>query len=169
MLSGPSRTREVIDALHTRLAALQPVPPFSADVARWATLWDEHNCSSSRACRTRFRYPSAHDSYCSNDTLPYRMLVDLPCKHPCEKAVFHRMESCLLPLYPLLRFARHTAAGAVLLERTGFLTPDLEDLFWRSLNPTGAMLRYDDHVRRGVAWNSCWNPPPKEKQPLPVV
>eukprot|EP00962_Isochrysis_galbana_P061758 scaffold44064_cov270-Isochrysis_galbana.AAC.1 len=50
-----------------------------------------------------------------------------------------------------------TVSGAILLERTGFLTPDLEEMFWHSFHPTSKLLKYDDHARRGSAWNSCWN------------
>jgi hypothetical protein len=47
------------------------------------------------------------------------------------------------------------------MERTGFLTHDLEEMFWRSFHPTQSLLRYDDHARRGSAWNRCWNNAPK--------
>ena len=92
----------------------------------------EANCSTQEACRERFRYPDHHAVECSNATRGFEYLVDLRCGHPCEKAFFHRIESCMQPMYALLRLARTTRGAAALVERSGCCRAAWE-VFWTEL------------------------------------
>ena len=126
----------------------------------------EANCSTQEACRERFRYPDHHAVECSNATRGFEYLVDLRCGHPCEKAFFHRIESCMQPMYALLRLARATRGAAALVERSGWLSGGLEEVFWTELEPVSELLRYDDRSRGVTQWDGCWD---RTGAPLPLI
>ena len=162
-LRGPMRQRVVSDTMHHRLVRqAHPAPQAPTDAIKFM----EANCSTQEACRERFRYPDHHAEKCSNATRGFEYLVDLRCGHPCEKAFFHRIESCMQPMYALLRLARATRGAAALVERSGWLSGGLEEVFWTELEPVSELLRYDDRSRGVTQWDGCWD---RTGAPLPLI
>ena len=162
-LRGPMRQRVVSDTMHHRLVRQAHA---SLQAPTNAIKFMEANCSTQEACRERFRYPDHHAVECSNATRGFEYLVDLRCGHPCEKAFFHRIESCMQPMYALLRLARTTRGAAALVERSGWLSGGLEEVFWTELEPVSELLRYDDRSRGVTQWDGCWD---RTGAPLPLI
>ncbi len=162
-LRGPMRQRVVSDTMHHRLVRQAHA---SLQAPTNAIKFMEANCSTQEACRERFRYPDHHAVECSNATRGFEYLVDLRCGHPCEKAFFHRIESCMQPMYALLRLARATRGAAALVERSGWLSGGLEEVFWTELEPVSELLRYDDRSRGVTQWDGCWD---RTGAPLPLI
>ena len=79
---------------------------------------------------------------------------------------FHRIESCMQPMYALLRLARTTRGAAALVERSGWLSGGLEEVFWTELEPVSELLRYDDRSRGVTQWDGCWD---RTGAPLPLI
>ena len=150
-LRGPMRQRVVSDTMHHRLVRQAHA---SLEAPTDAITFGAANCSTQEACRERFRYPDHHAVECSNATRGFEYLVDLRCGHPCEKAFFHRIESCMQPMYALLRLATTRGASA-LVERSGWLSGGLEEVFWTELEPVSELLRYDDRSRGVTRWDGC--------------
>ena len=96
----------------------------------------------------------------------FEYLVDLRCGHPCEKAFFHRIERLHAAHAALLPLARTTRGAAALVERSGWLSGGLEEVFWTELEPVSELLRYDDRSRGVTQWDGCWD---RTGAPLPLI
>ena len=69
-------------------------------------------------------------------------------------------------MYALLRLARATRGAAALVERSGWLSGGLEEVFWTELEPVSELLRYDDRSRGVTQWDGCWD---RTGAPLPLI
>lgn len=56
------------------------------------------------------RFQAVNNPSCRNDLLACDVVYDAECFHKCEMEIFHRIESCLVPSYPLLQRARDIPA-----------------------------------------------------------
>jgi len=110
---------------------------------------------------------------CSDDILHCEVVFDAECLHICEDAHFHRIESCLVPLYPLFQLAvkQATSPGArttcLLHDGNGFMKTEMMDLLARtwesnatSSTTSSSLLKIVTyHSQRTKMTNSCWSSP----------
>lgn len=78
------------------------------------------------------RFQVEPNATCQNDLMQCDVVYDAECIHICEKEVFHRIESCLVPAYPLIQRAREVPKGnktaCLLYDDQGFLRDEVFDL-----------------------------------------
>jgi hypothetical protein len=79
--------------------------------------------------------------------------------HICERAFFHRIESCILPTYRLFEIARDTQPAlnttvCLLYDKDGFLSKGRVELFQTSLPEHVVVIPYT--VQRSSSYNDCY-------------
>lgn len=123
---------------------------------------ETYKISKFRTKRTILPLLFSKASTCSDELLDCHEIYDAECFHFCERAHFHTIESCLIPIYPLLKLAVAAAKTSerskpvcLLYDSKGFMTHELVSLLssaWAV--PNLHMIPYRSN--RSFVPNSCW-------------
>lgn len=116
------------------------------------------------------RFQAVNNPSCRNDLLACDMVYDAECFHKCEMEIFHRIESCLVPSYPLLQRAASTIPAenkttCLLYDVDGYLRNEVIKLVSKDWPEQLVTIPYtaDD---RSVYKKRCYDDSKKEQRSL---
>mmetsp|Transcript_13387 Transcript_13387/g.36915 ORF Transcript_13387/g.36915 Transcript_13387/m.36915 type:complete len:736 (-) Transcript_13387:113-2320(-) len=108
------------------------------------------------------------DDQCRNDLLECKYIYDAECFHRCEAKYFHQLESCLIPMYSLLKHAVNQSNTTtndgepvcISYDANGYLTSSKIETLTQAWGTAASKLRFIPyHGQRQMTWDQCWKEP----------